>query len=53
MGQDDQTTTRCIAVSSPDDFIAYLPSGVKVELVQSKNFGDFFAENVGIVNDVA
>ena len=53
MGQDDQTTTRCIAVSSPDDFIASLPSGIKVELILSKSFADFFAENVGILNDVA
>ena len=53
MGQDDRTTTRYIAVSNPDEFIACLPTGVRVELVHSKSFGDFFAENVGIINDLA
>jgi hypothetical protein len=53
MGQDGQTTTRYIAVSNPDHFVASLPAGIEVELIHSKSFGDFFAENVGIINDVA
>lgn len=53
MGDTEELTTRYIAVYSPDDFIAALPNDVKVEIVNTKSQGDFFSENVGMLNDIA